>query len=478
MIHEIPIPQLGESVSEGVIAGWLREEGELVEEGDPLCDLETDKVSLQVTASHAGRLHILVEAGTTVRVGQLVATIDDIGMLAGAAPTVADPRIGDLGPAAFARFTPTLPAAGSAPLPRGGSPIHIVGSDIEVDEAGAPPAPGLVLRAGVEQLRAKLGGAGGPDIPLSPAVRRLVQETGVDPGAVAGTGPGGRIVKGDVLRALDERANAPASTSPSPPSGAPPPSGASARAPGSAEPRSAPAAARTAQRETRRKMSMIRQRIAERMVLAQHEAALLTTFNEADMSRVLELRERHREAFEQRHGTRLGLMSFFVKAVVDALRAVPALNARLDGDEIVEQHYYDIGVAVGTERGLIVPVVRGCDQLGFAAIEQAIADFATRARNRTITLEELGGGCFTISNGGVYGSLLSTPILNPPQRGILGLHAIKKRPVVVGEQIAIRPMMYLALSYDHRLVDGQEAVRFLKRVVECVENPERLMLEA
>jgi len=224
-------------------------------------------------------------------------------------------------------------------------------------------------------------------------------------------------------------------------------------------------------------MSTIRQRIAERMVLAQQQAAILTTFNEADMSRVLDWRERHREPFERRHRIRLGMMSFFVKAVVDALMTVPTLNTRIDGDEIVEQHFYDIGVAVGTDRGLIVPVVRDCDRLGFAAIEQAIADFAARARNRTITLEELAGGCFTISNGGIYGSLLSTPILNPPQSGILGLHAIKRRPVVVDEQIAIRPMMYLALSYDHRLVDGQDAVRFLKRVVECIESPERLMLE-
>jgi 2-oxoglutarate dehydrogenase E2 component (dihydrolipoamide succinyltransferase) len=222
---------------------------------------------------------------------------------------------------------------------------------------------------------------------------------------------------------------------------------------------------------------MLRQRIAERMVLAQHEAAILTTFNEVDMSRVGELREHYREAFEKRHGVRLGMMSFFIKAVVDALQTVPALNARIDGDELVRHHYYDIGVAVSTEQGLIVPVLRDCDSLGYAGLERALADVAARARSRTLRLEELSGGCFTISNGGVYGSLLSTPILNPPQAGILGLHTIKKRAVVVGDELVARPMMYLAMSYDHRVVDGQQSVTFLKRVVECIENPERSMLE-
>ena len=474
MIHEIQVPQLGESVSEGVIAGWLHQEGELVEQGEALCDLETDKVSMQVSASHAGRLHIVVAAGSTVRVGQLVCTVDDAGVAA-MAPTVAQPRTTE--PSPLARFTPTLPA-GRPDRPGPGAPsIQVVIGELGATASADAPPPDLVPRAGMEQLRAKLGGAAGPDLPLSPAVRRLVHESGIDPAAVAGTGPGGRIVKGDVLQMLADREQAEASSSPIPSRPETPPTDPSARALHSPTPRSAPEAPAVERHETRRKMSMIRQRIAERMVLAQQQAAILTTFNEADLSHVLELRERHRDSFEKRHGIRLGMMSFFVKAVVDALQAVPALNARIDGDEIVDQHYYDIGVAVGTERGLIVPVLRGCDRLGFAAIEQAIADFAARARGRTITLEELGGGCFTISNGGVYGSLLSTPILNPPQSGILGLHAVKKRPVVVGEQIVIRPMMYLALSYDHRLVDGQEAVRFLKRVVECIESPERLMLE-
>ncbi len=224
-------------------------------------------------------------------------------------------------------------------------------------------------------------------------------------------------------------------------------------------------------------MTRLRQRIAERMVLAQHEAAILTTFNEVDMSATIALRKQHQRAFEERHGVRLGFMSFFVKAVVDALIAVPQLNAQIDGDELVTNHFYDIGVAVGTDRGLIVPVIRDCDRRSFGEIERAIADLARRARERAITLEELSGGCFSISNGGVYGSLLSTPILNPPQSGILGLHAIKNRAVVVDDAVVARPMMYLAMSYDHRIVDGQQAVTFLKRVVECIQSPERMMLE-
>jgi 2-oxoglutarate dehydrogenase E2 component (dihydrolipoamide succinyltransferase) len=300
-----------------------------------------------------------------------------------------------------------------------------------------------------------------------------VAEQAVDPTAIVPTGPRGHLTKADVLGHLDVEAAkagsaetavvAPKATTAAVVTVAATGVASRAREPGAA-------------RETRTKMTVIRQRIAERMVLAQHQAAILTTFNEADMSRVMALRAEHRESFERRHGVRLGFMSFFVKAVVDALQAVPALNARIDGDEIVHNHFYDIGVAVSTERGLIVPVIRDCDRLSFAEIERTIADLATRARARTIKLEELTGGCFSISNGGVYGSLLSTPIINPPQSGILGLHAVKKRPVVVGDAIVVRPMMYLAVSYDHRIVDGEQGVTFLKRIVECIESPERMML--
>ena len=467
MIHEIQIPQLGESVSEGVIASWLVQDGELVEAGAAVCELETDKVSMQVTAPQAGRVKLLVAVGATVRVGQVIARIDTAaaGTAAGAAASA---------PQALAVKLPSSRATERPPAAPG-------------VRAPAADGPALIPAAGMPQLAAKLAGATGADFPLSPAVRRLVTEERVDPVSIAPTGPGGRITKGDVLRHLEEQAQRLSAAPPAPPAAMPP---APQPAPFSAGPREPPgpavahAVSATAapgaaapKPETRHQMSTIRQRIAERLVLAQREAASLTTFNEVDMSAVLAMRERFREPFEKRYGVRLGMMSFFVKAVVDALAAVPAVNARIDGDEVVTHHYYDIGVAVATDRGLIVPVVRGCDRLGFAEIERAIADLAARARARAIGLDELTGGCFTISNGGVYGSLLSTPILNPPQSGILGLHAIKKRPVVVNDELAIRPMMYLAMSYDHRLVDGQQAVTFLRRVVECMENPERMLLQ-
>ncbi|MBN2490331.1 MAG: 2-oxoglutarate dehydrogenase complex dihydrolipoyllysine-residue succinyltransferase [Planctomycetes bacterium] len=297
----------------------------------------------------------------------------------------------------------------------------------------------------------------------APSVRRMLQEYGIDPSSIAGTGKDGRITKEDVVRVLNTGKVAP----PPPPPASPPPSA----------PASAPPAPAAGARQTRRPMTSLRKRVAERLVKSQQTAAILTTFNEADMGAVLALRARYKERFEKRHGIRLGIMSFFVKAVVDALQTVPALNAQIDGDDIVQNPFFDIGVAVGTEQGLVVPVLRDADRLGFAEIELKIADFARRARERKLELAELAGGCYTISNGGVYGSLLSTPILNPPQSGILGLHAIKKRPVVVDDRVEIRPMMYLAQSYDHRLIDGSEAVTFLKRVVECVENPERMLLD-
>ena len=286
-------------------------------------------------------------------------------------------------------------------------------------------------------------------------------EEGVDVARVPPTGPGGRVTKSDVLAYLD---------SPQPKAdGESPSATADAPAPASSN--------RTAERETRHRMSGLRQKIAQRLVEAQQTAAILTTFNEADMSRVIELRTQYKEAFQKKHGVALGFMSFFVKAAIEALKVFPAVNGRIDGNEIVFQNYFDIGVAVSTERGLLVPVVRDADQLSFAAIEKAIGGFATKAREGTISVDDLKGGTFTITNGGIFGSLLSTPIINPPQSGILGMHAIKKRPVVVDDQIVIRPMMYLALSYDHRLIDGREAVSFLVKVKDCVENPERILFE-
>ncbi|MDR3635405.1 MAG: 2-oxoglutarate dehydrogenase complex dihydrolipoyllysine-residue succinyltransferase [Isosphaeraceae bacterium] len=305
---------------------------------------------------------------------------------------------------------------------------------------------------------------GGASSALSPAVRRLVAEEKVDVSEVEGTGRGGRVTKGDVLTHLADAREATAAAATAPAPSAPPPTAVSRATPGSA-------------RETRQRMSGIRQKIAQRLVEAQQTAAILTTFNEADMTRIMELRAKYKETFQKKHGVGLGFMSFFVKAAVEALHAFPAVNGRIDGSDIVLHNAYDIGVAVSTERGLMVPVIRDADKLSFAGIEKAIGAYAAKAREGTIAVSDLQGGTFTITNGGVFGSLLSTPILNPPQSGILGMHSIQKRPVAIDDQVVIRPMMYLALSYDHRIVDGREAVSFLVRIKECVENPERLMLE-
>ncbi len=438
---EIKVPEVGESITDGVLAEWLVEHGAVVRSGQELFELETDKVTMAVPADVGGRLSQDVEAGAVVQVGQVVGAIDTD---AAEAPAPSEPALPDM-----ERQRPAddqeQPAA----------------------EQKQPAEQPVTPPAGMQQARDKLerGRAG----PLAPAARRLVEQHGLDAGAIAGSGKGGRVTKQDVQAHLDARRDAAADA----PAAAEQPGG--AERDGAAEPAAPQAPDRS--RETRQSMSRLRKRITERLVQVQQTAAILTTFNECDMSAVMALRSRHRDRFEKRFDVRLGFMSFFVKAVVDALKTVPQLNARIEGDEIVYQHYYDIGVAVGTEQGLVVPVVRAADALGFAAIEKRIGDLARRARERQLTLQELTGGCFTISNGGVYGSLLSTPILNPPQSGILGLHRIQKRPVVVDDEVVVRPMMYLALSYDHRIVDGSEAVTFLKRVVECMEDPERMLLE-
>jgi len=449
MTVEVKVPSVGESVEEGLLAEWLKGDGEAVAADEPLYVLETDKVTMTVNAEAAGRLEIVVPAGETVRVGQVVARIDPDA--AGSTP----PREEAAPAAGHAAGSATPPPVPEAPHPE--------------------PGPPLTVPAGAPQAAAKLEAAAH----LSPAVRRLVLERGLDPARIPATGPGGRITKEDVLRhlqELDAARTAPAAEAPGPAE----PAGAATAAAEEAAPATARAAAGAGRpRQTRRKMSPLRLRLAERLVQAQRTAAMLTTFNEADMSRVLELRARWREAFEREHGVRLGLMSFFVKAAVRALQDHPEVNAFIEGDEIVTNHYYDIGIAVSTERGLVVPVLRDADRLSFAGIERGIATLAERARTGKLTLYDLAGGVFTITNGGVFGSLLSTPILNPPQSAILGMHAIQKRPVVVGpdDRIEVRPMMYLALSYDHRLIDGREAVAFLRRIVECLEDPERLLLE-
>ena len=396
MATEIVVPALGESVTEATVSKWLKSAGDAVAVDEPLVELETDKITLEVPAAAAGVLGAIeVAEGRTVEVGAVLGSIE--------------------------------PGDGSA--------------------ASAPPPPA--------RPEASLPAAS-PS--LSPAVRRLVDEHGLDPAAIAGTGKGGRLTKGDVLAHLAATAEVP-----SEPASPPAPVA-----------KSAPAGAR----EERVPMTRLRQRIAERLKEAQNTAAMLTTFNEVDMSAVIAMRARLRDAFEKKHGVRLGFMSFFVKAAVVALKEVPAVNAEIDGTDIVYKNHYDIAVAVGTEQGLVVPVLRDADALSFAGIEAGIADLSGRARDGTLTMQDLTGGTFTITNGGVYGSLLSTPILNLPQSGILGMHKIEKRAVAVDDELTVRPMMYLALSYDHRIVDGREAVTFLVRVKECIEDPERILLEA
>jgi len=418
MAIEIKVPALGESVTEATVAKWLKKAGDAVAVDQALCELETDKVTVEVTATAAGTIsQVLVEEGGTVQVGGVLCLIEP-GAGAAAAPAAPAARAPAAAPAATpAPSTAAAPAAATAPVP------------------AAPTA--------------NLAASG-------PAARKLVAESGADASAISATGKEGRLTKADVQSFL--AAPQPAARAPAAP---PAPSG----------PRP------NADREERVRMTRLRRTIAARLKEAQNTAAMLTTFNEVDMSSVLALRERMKDEFEKKHGVRLGFMAFFVKACIAALREIPAVNAEIEGDELVYKNYYHIGVAVGTPQGLVVPVVRDADQLGFAGVEKAIGDFGRRARDGKLAIGELSGGTFTISNGGVYGSLMSTPILNPPQSGILGMHKIQQRPMAVGGQIQIRPMMYLALSYDHRVVDGREAVTFLVRVKECVEDPERLLLE-
>ncbi len=403
---EVKIPSMGESITSGILAKWHVADGAIVKKDQPLFELETDKITSEGTAEAAGKISFKAATGDEVKIGQVVGTIDSDANAAAPAPA---------------------PSAAQA-----------------TGKADTAPAPQQAAAAGE----------------VSPAVRRLADETGVDPTTVSGTGKAGRVTKGDMLAAATSVT-------------APPPSVA-APVPIAASP--APTTVSTTERQTRKKMSPLRARIAQRLVAAQHEAAMLTTFNEVDMSAVMALRAKYQDDFVKKNGIKLGFMSFFAKAVVHALREVPAVNAQIDGDSIIQNHYYDIGVAVSTEKGLMVPVIQNCDTLGMAEIEKRIGDAAKRARESTITLADLEGGVFTITNGGIFGSMLSTPIINPPQSGILGLHAINERPIAVNGQVVIRPMMYLALSYDHRVVDGKEAVTFLVKVKQAIEDPTRLIL--
>ena len=419
----IVVPELGESVVEARVARWLKKEGDRVEVGEPIVELETEKIDLEVNAERGGVItSINHKEGDDVKIGELLAVMDE-------AATARGPQ----GPA---------PAP---PVPR--APETALASP-------SPPA------------------SPAPDTRVTPTARNVAKDHDVNLASIQGSGAAGRVMKQDVQKAI-----APAPASAKAPA-APVSSGAPV-APIAPVARIAPTAKPTYERlEERQRMSKRRATIARRLVEAQHNAAMLTTFNEIDMSSVMALRERRKEAFKQQHGVSLGIASFFVKASLAALRAFPLLNAEIQGDEIVVKHYRDIGIAVGAEGGLVVPVIRDADRLSFAELERAIRDFAKRAEDGTLTLEDLAGGTFTITNGGVFGSLMSTPILNPPQVGILGLHKIQDRPTALSGQVVIRPMMYVALSYDHRIVDGREAVQFLVKVKEYVEDPGNLLLES
>ncbi len=425
MAIDIKVPSVGESITEGTITRWYKKDGEVLRNMEPAFELETEKATTDVPAPAGGLLRILVPEGSTVAIGATIGRLEP-------APEEAK------SPSPAAQKSETSVAVSNQPLP---DKDRLATAKPTADGARSTPA-------------ATEAAASARSVLLSPAAKHLADEASVDPSQVQGTGPGGRVLKEDVVRHLEEHKLEVAAPTPE------------KRPSVASEPR-----------ETRKRMSSIRQRIADRLLKAQQSAAILTTFNEADMSAILELRQGYKEAFKAKHGIGLGFMGFFVKATVAALRAFPVVNARIDGADVVYSEDYHIGVAVSTERGLMVPVVRAAQNLSLAAIEKAVAELAVKARDGKIGVDDLQGGTFTITNGGVFGSLLSTPILNPPQSAILGMHTIQKRAVVVDDQIVIRPMMYLAVSYDHRLIDGREAVQFLVRIKECLERPERLLLD-
>jgi 2-oxoglutarate dehydrogenase E2 component (dihydrolipoamide succinyltransferase) len=411
MSTEVKVPVLGESISEATLGQWLKKPGEAVALDEPIASLETDKVAVEVGAPAAGVMGAYaVNEGDTVNVGAVIASIE-AGSGAAAAPAAPAP----------------VAAKAAEPAPAVSAPV-------------APAAPAAHVDS---------------DLPLSPAVRRLVLELGIDPSKIAGTGKDGRLTKEDVIAAAK---------------------GAPVAAPAAAAPASATPAGSN-RGEERVKMTRLRQTVAKRLKSAQETAALLTTFNDVDMTEVIAARTKYKDLFEKKHGVRLGFMGFFTKAVALAARDIPAVNAKIEGDEIIYHNYLDVSVAVSAPNGLVVPVIRNADAMSFAEIEKAIGDFGAKAKAGTMTMADMEGGTFTISNGGVFGSLMSTPIINPPQSAVLGLHRIEDRPVALNGQVVIRPMMYLALSYDHRLIDGREAVTFLKIIKEAIEDPTRLLID-
>lgn len=436
MIIEVKVPSVGESVTSGVVSAWHKKSGEFVNEGEPLFALETDKVSTDIVAEKSGVLETKVPEGQEVKIGDVVAVIDDSKQPGG--KTEEKPKKKET--------EPKEKASVAADADRGES--------ITTTKPAQPQSTPAATD-------------------ISPAVRRIVEEEKLDLRTITGTGQGGRLTKADVLKAVENRSK----TKSSEMAVAKPDKKIKPREVQSSGDSSAEASAKAEARSVRKKMSPLRRKIAAQLVMAQHTAAILTTFNECDMSTVQELRRSKQDEFTKKNGVKLGLMSFFVKAAVEALKAVPVVNGRIDGDDFIQNNFYDIGVAVGTERGLVVPVVRDADKKTFADLERDIADYAVRARDGKLKLEDLQGGTFTITNGGVYGSLFATPILNPPQSGILGMHKIMARPMAVDGKVEIRPLMYLALSYDHRAIDGKEAVTFLVKVKECIENPKNLPLD-
>ncbi|HTD00921.1 MAG TPA: 2-oxoglutarate dehydrogenase complex dihydrolipoyllysine-residue succinyltransferase [Chthoniobacterales bacterium] len=413
MSVEVKIPAVGESITSGIVSVWHKKSGDFVNAGDALFTLETDKVSTEIAAEISGVLDTIVPEGQEVKIGEVVATIDD---------------------------SKKAPAA---------KPAEEKAAAKSETKTAAPPKE--------KSADAKTAS---PARTLSPAVRRIVDEEHLNPEKISGTGPGGRLTKADALTAAQNRGASEKKIDIEPATAGPSVGGQLADG-----------------RFVRKKMSPLRRKIAAQLVMAQHTAAILTTFNECDMSAVQELRAKSQEAFTKKHGVKLGFMSFFIKASVEALKAVPVVNGRIEDEDFIQNNFYDIGVAVGTERGLVVPIVRDADKKSFADLERDIANYATKAREGKLKIEDLTGGTFTISNGGVYGSLLSTPILNPPQSGILGMHKIMPRPTAVDGKVEVRPMMYLALSYDHRAIDGKEAVSFLIKVKECIEDPKKLPLD-
>jgi 2-oxoglutarate dehydrogenase E2 component (dihydrolipoamide succinyltransferase) len=416
MAYDVKIPAVGESITEGILSRWLVKDGATVGDSTPLFELETDKITTEVPAGAAGVVHFTAKEGETLPIGAVVCSID----------------------------TAAVPSAAAAPA----------------------KAPAAATPAKTATPAAKSANAGSSNPTLSPAVKQLVADNDLDPARIPGTGPGELITKGDVLAHMTSRSandTPPGATMTAPSPAAPGAPATTAPSTGSGKP-------------TRTRMSSLRQRIAQRLVQAQHTAAILTTFNEIDMSAVMELRKRHKEEFEKKLGVSLGFMSFFAIATIKALQKYPLINSQIDGTEILGFENINLGIAVGTEKGLVVPVLRAAEKLSFAGIEKAIKAFALKAREGKLTIDDLQGGTFTITNGGTYGSLMSTPIINPPQSGILGMHTIKERPIALAGQVVIRPMMYVALSYDHRIIDGAEAVGFLVRIKDLIEAPEKLLL--